>query len=193
MGGGHDPLAELRRWHDAWTAIGPPDPAAAVLATVGPGGRPSARYVNVVRVDTGFVFFTDHRSRKATDLAANPAAALCFGWLAQDRQARAEGTVTRLPDAECDDRFAGLPRAVQVVLWATDCRSTVASREVLEAAVARAAARFGTGPVPRPPDWGGYRLVPDEVELWEGRDDHLHERRRWRRAGDGWAMELVAP
>jgi pyridoxamine 5'-phosphate oxidase len=189
-----DPLARFRSWHESWVATGAPDPAAAVLATAGRDGRPSARYVNVVRVDHGFVFFTDHRTRKAADLAANPSAALCFGFLGQDRQVRVEGTVERLPDGECDERFAGLPRAVQVVLWASDGHSAVAGRDAVLARVAELGERFGDGPLPRPPDWGGYRLVPEVVELWEGRDDHVHDRVRFRRAaGGGWSVTRVAP
>jgi pyridoxamine 5'-phosphate oxidase len=186
-------MDQFRRWHEAWAATGPPDPMAAVLATAGPDGRPSARYVNVVLVDHGFVFFTHHRARKATDLAANPAAALCFGWLAHDRQVRVEGEAARLGEAECDERFAGLPRAVQVVLWASDGRSTVPDRDAVLARVEQAGARFAGVPVPRPPDWGGYRLVPDVVELWEGRDDHVHDRFRYTRAPSGWLVDRVAP
>lgn len=189
-----DPLDRFRAWHGEWAATGPPDPAAAVLATVGRDGRPSARYVNVVRVDHGFVFFTDHRTRKAVDLTANPAAALCFGWLGQDRQVRVEGAVERLPGDECDERFAGLPRAVQVVLWASDGHSAVAGRDAVLARAAEVGRRFGDGPVPRPPAWGGYRLVPEVVEPWEGRDDHVHDRVRFTRAAGGtWSVVRVAP
>ncbi|MEU7991295.1 pyridoxamine 5'-phosphate oxidase [Streptosporangium canum] len=190
-----DPLAQFRHWHDEWLGTGPAAGQAAVLATADIHGRPSARWVDLAYVDHGFVFFTNYGSRKSADLAVNPQAALCFGWLEVGRQVRAEGGVARLTDVESDAFFAGLPRGVQLLSWASDQRRVVGDRDVLQAQLAQAGDRFSGQEVPRPAHWGGYRLTPEEVEFWQRRTDEIQDRFRYRReiVGDGWRSVQIAP
>ena len=193
---GDDPLAEVACWLDEAVEAGAPDATAMQLATVGADGRPANRTVLLKGLDDrGFHFFTNHESRKGRHLGANPACALVLFWRNLDRQVNVTGTAERLPDEEADAYFATRPRGSQLGAWASRQSTVIESRDVLEAAVAEAAARFGDGPVARPPWWGGYVVRPDGVELWQGRDDRLHDRIRYTRLDDGtgWRRERLSP
>lgn len=190
-----DPFAQLLAWLGDWTAVAPREPSAAVLATAGADGRPAARTVLVRGIDErGCTFFTNYESRKGLHLAENPQASLLFQWVPVLRQVELVGAVERVTPEESDAYFAGRPRGSQLAAWASAQSRPVASRADLEAAVAEVAARFGDGPVPRPPHWGGYRLVPATVELWQGRPDRLHDRLRYERADGGrWHIVRLNP
>jgi pyridoxamine 5'-phosphate oxidase len=170
------------------------DTAPAALATADAAGRPSARIVLVRHVDPrGFVFHTNYDSRKGKDLAANPRAALCFYWPTLDEQIRVEGAVERLTAEESDAYFASRPRGSQLGAWASEQSAKLESREALEDRYRQTEARFGDGPVPRPPFWGGFRLSPIRVEFWYGRPDRLHDRVLYVREGQGWKIERLYP
>ncbi|QYG91117.1 pyridoxamine 5'-phosphate oxidase [Iamia sp. SCSIO 61187] len=188
-----DPLDQFRAWYADWEAVDPFDPAAVALATATPDGRPSVRFVLVRRVDHGFCFFTDTTSRKGEELAANPQAALCFGWIPLSRQVRAVGPVERLSDAEVDAYWEARPHGSRVSAVASAQSQPIADRAALETRRDEVAAAVGDGPVERPEGWGGYRLTPDEVEVWQGRADRLHDRFLYTRAGDGWAIQRLMP
>lgn len=164
------------------------------VASADAAGRPSARMVLCRGLDgRGFTFFTNYGSRKATELDANPVAAIVFHWYVVGRQVRATGTVERVSPAESDEYWATRPRGSQIGAWASAQSSVVADRAALEDAVADHAARYEDGEVPRPPDWGGYRVLPDVIEFWQHRDDRLHDRLRFTRAADGWTIERLQP
>ena len=167
----------------------------AIVATATADGRPSARAVILRGLDErGFVFFTDQRSRKGRELAANPRAALVMHWPTFERQVRVEGPVEMVAPDESDAYFARRPRGHQIGAWASRQSEVLTDRAELEAAVGEAGRRFEGKDVPRPPYWGGYRIVPSEVELWQGRPDRLHDRVRFRRAADGsWAFDRLWP
>ena len=191
---GPDPFALFRTWLQAALAVGIPEPNAMVLTTADPSGAPSARTVLLKGVDTrGFVFFTNHRSRKGRDLAENPAAALVFPWIAVGRQVTVRGEAATIPDAESDAYFATRPRGSQLAAWASRQSDVLPDRGELDRAMADAVARFGDGEVPRPPHWGGFRLVPSQIEFWQGRGDRLHDRLRYSRSEDGWTVARLWP
>jgi len=191
---GADPVAAFERWLAAMVDAGVPDANAMVVATTGADGAPSARTVLLRGVDgRGFVFYTNRESRKGRDLAANPRAALVFVWLAVRRQVLVAGDVEHVSDAESDAYFATRPRGSQLAAWASPQSAPIDSRAVLEAAVAEAAARFEGADVPRPPFWGGYRVVPTAVEFWQGRADRLHDRFRFERTPAGWEATRLGP
>ena len=187
---------QLRLWFDTAAA----DPAvleanAVQLATAGADGRPAVRTVLVKGLDErGLVVFTNYDSAKGRDLAANPRASAAFVWLAHQRQVRLSGPVTKTGRDETEAYFATRPRESQVGAWASPQSRVVASRAELDALAAEVAARFGDGPIPAPPNWGGFRLEPDEVEFWQGRTGRLHDRIRYRRTdGGAWVRERLAP
>lgn len=192
-----DPIAELDRWlADAVARSGLPNPNAMTLATVDPDGRPSARIVLLKKLDAeGAVFFTNRGSRKGIALAAHPRAALLLHWDSLERQARLEGPVAEVPDDESDAYFASRPRGSQLSAWASAQSRPVPDRRALEQELEQAARRFEGRDVPRPPHWGGYRVVPHRVELWQGRPDRLHDRVLYERDGDGaaWSVRRLAP
>ena len=194
-----DPVAQFERWWDHWLATEPYDPAACVLATADGDGRPAARYVLCRSFDaSGFVVYTNQRSAKARQLAANPWASLVFGWLELARQVRVEGPVTMVDPAEADEYWASRPRGHQLGAWASPQSEAVADREALDRGQAEVEERFGTdeadGPVPRPDHWGGYRIAIDRVEFWQGQPNRLHDRFEYRADGaGGWEIQRLAP
>ena len=188
-----DPMTQFRNWFEEWTACEPIEPSAVVLATVGLDGAPAARYVLLRGLDDGFCFFTNYRSRKGLELAAERRTALCFGWLELARQVRVEGVVEQVSAAESDAYFANRPRPSQIGAWASEQSEVLADRSVLEERTAEVAARFEGADVERPPHWGGYRLLPDRYEFWQGRENRQHDRFRYRRSDGGWVIERLAP
>jgi pyridoxamine 5'-phosphate oxidase len=170
------------------------DTAPVALATVDAEGRPSIRIVLLRGADhRGFVFYTNYNSRKAVELGGNPHAALCLHWVALDEQIRIDGTVDRLPAAESDVYFASRPRGSQLGAWASDQSAVLASRETLEAKYRETERLFEGSEVPRPPFWGGYRLVPHRIEFWYGRPDRLHDRVVYLKDGALWRIERLYP
>jgi pyridoxamine 5'-phosphate oxidase len=188
-----DPLDQFRAWYAEWEATDPFDPAAVALATATPDGRPSVRFVLVRRIDHGFCFFTDTTSRKGEELAANPQAALCFGWIALSRQIRVVGAVERLTADEVDSYWTARPHGSRVSAAASAQSQPIADRATLEARRDEVAAAVGDGPVERPDGWGGYRLHPEEVEVWQGRSDRLHDRFVYTRTAGTWSIQRLMP
>lgn len=172
----------------------PFDHTAAALATAAPDAQPSVRMVLVRDMDErGFVFFTNFRSRKGRDLDANPVAALCFYWPWIDEQVRVEGRVSRLAAGESDAYFASRPRGSQIGAWASRQSEPLSSREELEARWRETKERFEGQVVPRPAEWGGYRLVPDRIEFWKAGAFRLHDRMLYSRTGDTWTAVALYP
>ena len=189
-----DPIVQFGRWYADAVSAGVYEPNAMLLSTVTPEGEPSSRYVLLRGADaSGFRFFSHLQSPKGVDLAANPRAALTFGWLPLHRQVRVTGVATPLPEADNDAYFASRPRGSQVGAWASRQSSPLADRAALEAEVAEAERRFDGRDVPRPPGWGGWVVAPETVEFWQGRRSRLHDRLRYRRGSDGWLIERLAP
>ncbi len=189
-----DPFVEVRRWIAAAIAGAIPTPNAMTLATVNASGRPSARIVLLKDLDArGFTFFTNYESRKGSDLGANAHAALVLFWEPMHRQIRVEGTVEQLTAPESDAYFTSRPRGSQLGAIASPQSKPIATRALLEAAVATVSASVGDGAPQRPAYWGGYRVVPDLIELWQGQPSRLHDRVRYRRTADGWGRDRLAP
>ena len=165
------------------------------LATATPDGRPSARMVLLKGVDArGFAFFTNYESRKGAELAANPRAALVFFWVQLERQVRVEGRVERLSAEESDAYFASRPEGSQLGAWASQQSAVLPDRGPLEARYEELRAQYEGQEVPRPTFWGGFRVVPETVEFWQGRVNRLHDRLRYRRQDDGsWVIERLSP
>ena len=189
-----DPLVEFRRWFQAAIDAQIPTVNAMTLATVDERGRPAARVVLLKEVDDrGFVFFTNYDSRKGRDLAAHPFAALVAFWEPLHRQVRIEGAVEKVAPADSDAYFASRPRGSQIGAIASPQSRPIASRAALEALVADAERAAGAGTPVRPPHWGGYRVVPDMIELWQGQTSRLHDRVRYQRDGGRWQRDRLAP
>lgn len=189
-----DPIAACRRWIRFARAAGVHEPDAMTLATVDADGRPSARAVLLRGLDErGFVLYTNRTSDKGRALDATRQAALVFLWTELRRQIRVEGGVERVSDDESDAYFARRPRESRLAAWASAQSSVIESREALDAAYADAAARFAGVEVPRPSHWGGYRVVPARIELWQGREARLHDRLRYDRTDAGWVVARLAP
>ena len=189
-----DPLVEFQHWFASAIEREPHEANAMTLATADSQGRPSARIVLLKEVDSGgFVFFTNYASRKGMELQSNPQACLVFYWPEQHRQVRVEGRVERLPGEASDAYFQSRPRGAQLGAWASQQSHPVASRLELDDIWASMKDRFPDSEVPRPPHWGGYRLVPTVVEFWQGRPDRNHDRIEYRLEGDGWQRCRLMP
>ena len=189
-----DPFAQARTWLDDALRAEIVDATAMTLATADAAGRPGARTVLLKHFDrAGFVFFTSYVSRKARDLDANPRAALLFHWREVSRQLVVEGRVERVSDAESSEYFATRPRGSQLAAAVSPQSREVPDRAWLEDRVAALEARLGDTTVPRPEDWGGYRVVPDRIEVWQGRENRLHDRFEYRLVDGGWRIARLAP
>ena len=190
-----DPLVQLRVWLAEAIAAQVQEPTAMVLATVDEAGRPATRTVLCKGIDErGLRFFTNRRSRKGTHLAASPPCAATFLWKELERQVGVTGTARTLADDESDAYFASRPRGSQLGAWASPQSEVVAGRRTLEDALADLERRWPPGSaIPRPPHWGGYLLVPDTLEVWQGRPSRLHDRLRYRRQAEAWVVERLAP
>jgi len=189
-----DPIAQIGEWLKEAERKEALEPAAMSVATVGADGRPSLRMVLLRGIDArGLVFYTNLTSHKAEDIRANPHVALCLHWKSMTRQVRVEGRAEQVDDAEADAYFAGRPRDSQIGAWASKQSHRLEGRFKLEARIARYAARFGIGTVPRPEFWSGYRVVPELIEFWEDRPFRLHERTVWERAEGIWSSYKLYP
>ena len=187
------PLALFNQWMDQAIAHDVSEPTAMTLATVGANGRPSTRVVLLKGCDErGMVWFTNYDSRKGEELAANPFAALQFHWVEMERVVRIEGRVEKTSARESDDYFKSRPLDSRLGAWASPQSQVISSRAVLVANAAKAAVQHGLNP-DRPPHWGGYRLVPDRYEFWQGRRSRLHDRLRFKLEGSDWVRERLAP
>jgi pyridoxamine 5'-phosphate oxidase len=188
-----EPLKQFALWIRQAIDGQLPEPNAMTLATVGEDGRPSTRVVLIKGFDEhGIVWYTNYNSRKSRELALNPFAALQFHWVELERVVRIEGRVEKVSDAQSDAYFASRPLDSRIGAWASPQSEVIASRAVLVANAAKIGARYALNP-PRPSYWGGFRLVPDRWEFWQGRKSRLHDRLRYRLEGDRWVIERLAP
>lgn len=189
-----DPFEQFRVWFDEAVASGIREPNAMVLGTAEAGGRVSCRTVLLKGFDgRGFVFYTNHGSRKGRQLAANPRAALLFPWVDLERQVEIEGAVERVSEEESGEYFRSRPRGSRLGAWVSEQSAEIESREVLLRRLAELEAEFGEGEIPKPDFWGGYRVVPDSMEFWQGGHDRLHDRFLYRREGGGWRRVRLSP
>jgi pyridoxamine 5'-phosphate oxidase len=188
-----DPLRLFKDWLEEAVRVALPLPNAMTLATVTPDGLPDARIVLLKGLDRGaFAFYTNYLSRKARQLEKNPAACLVFQWSELERQVRIEGAVQKVTPRESDDYFASRPLGARLSATASEQSEVVASRKTLEQQMEQARKRYGEKP-PRPEHWGGYRVIPQRIEFWQGRADRLHDRLLYTREGLGWKIERLAP
>ena len=188
-----DPFEQFARWFADAERADVPEPTAMTLATADATGRPSARVVLLKGFDArGFTFYTNHTSRKGRELAENPRASLCFYWTALERQVRIDGSVEPVSRDEAERYFHSRPIGSQIGAWASHQSAVIRSRAELEAREAELRQRFGDT-VPLPDFWGGYRVVPSEVEFWQGRPSRLHDRLRYARCVESWTIDRLAP
>jgi pyridoxamine 5'-phosphate oxidase len=190
-----DPIRQYLSWFEEAAQSGVAESNAMALATATPEGRPSVRMVLLRGVDSrGFAFFTNYESRKARELEANPHGALVFFWHELERQVRVEGRVERVTGSESDAYFRSRPKGARIGAWASPQSDVIAGREVLESRFGELENQYPDGEVPRPANWGGYRLVPDSIEFWQGRPNRLHDRLRYTKSEKGsWRIERLAP
>ena len=189
-----DPIVQFEAWFEKVVEANLHEPNAMTLATVSGEGRPSARTVLLKGYDgRGFVFYTNYEGRKARELEANPACALLFYWGELERQVRVEGLASRLPGGESDAYFASRPRGSRLGAWASEQSRPVRDRSVLEERTRALEAEYEDREIPRPPFWGGYRVEPETIEFWQGRENRLHDRISYRREGGAWRLERLQP
>ena len=189
-----DPHILFNLWLQDALAHALPEPNAMTLSTIGSDGGPNSRTVLLKGLDgRGFHFFTNYDSRKGRDIAANPQAALTFLWTQRHHQVCVRGTITKLPREDAESYFNSRPIGHQIGAWVSDQSAVIPGREWLHEREAELAVRFGTGPIPCPPNWGGYTLLASEIEFWQGRVSRLHDRLRYTRIESGWKMERLSP
>ncbi|MBP9663094.1 MAG: pyridoxamine 5'-phosphate oxidase [Pyrinomonadaceae bacterium] len=189
-----DPVVQFGKWMDEAIAAETDEPTAMTLSTVGEDARPSSRVVLLKGFDSGgFVFFTNYNSRKGCALAANPFAALNFFWPELERQINISGTVTRASAEESDEYFNSRPFLSRIGAWASNQSEEIASRAVIMARAAKLTAKYALGNVPRPPHWGGFRVVPDRIEFWQGRPSRLHDRIVYTLDSGEWRIARLSP
>ena len=190
-----NPIKQFAKWYDEVIAQGvsEQDATSMTLATATKAGKPDARIVLLKSFDdSGFVFFTNYESRKGQELAENPQACLLFYWSKVWRQVRVEGSVEQVSAAESEDYFQSRPLGSKIGAWASNQSGVIESRDVLEQRYAELSERYGAD-VPRPPHWGGYRIRPELIEFWQGRDNRLHDRLRYRLQDGTWVIERLGP
>jgi pyridoxamine 5'-phosphate oxidase len=191
-----DPFAQFRQWFDAALAAGLPEPNAMHISTVTASGRPDGRIVLLKDMsEAGFVFYTNYESRKGRELTDHPFAALTFFYPQLERQIRIEGTVEKVSAEESDAYFNSRPRGSQIGAWVSHQSTVIDSREVLEQRQRELESQFAGQPVPRPAHWGGFRVVPDLLEFWQGRPSRLHDRIRYSRpeGSQSWSIDRLSP
>ncbi len=189
-----DPIVQFQSWFDAAVAAEVPEPNAMTLATASKAGVPSARIVLLKGLDSrGFVFYTNYESRKGVELLENPQAAIVFLWKVLERQVRIEGRVEKVSDAETEAYFHSRPLASQLGAWSSEQSRVVTDRSVLEQSFQQLQAQYADQEVPRPPHWGGFRVIPHEIEFWQGRPSRLHDRLRYRLVQEHWQIDRLAP
>ncbi|AHF02996.1 pyridoxamine 5'-phosphate oxidase [Marichromatium purpuratum 984] len=189
-----DPFSQFEQWYQVAVGSGIPEPNAMTVSTVDAEGQPSSRTVLMKLYDErGFVFFTNYASRKSHQIEANPRVYLLFPWVALARQVGISGRAERISAAESFRYFTSRARGSQIGAWASPQSQVIRSRAMLEAKVEEMRQRFRDGKIPLPEFWGGYRVVPDSIEFWQGRDCRLHDRFLYRRAASGWDIERLAP
>lgn len=189
-----DPIARFKELLRQAEALGIEPFNAAAFATAGKNLQPTVRMLLLKEVDErGFVFYTNLESRKGRQLNENPRASACFWWAQLKRQVRIEGSIEIVSDRDADEYFASRPRGSQIGAWASHQSSALTSREELIAAADTLSAKYRDQPVPRPPFWSGYRLIPERIEFWKEQPDRLHERELYTRDGSGWKVTLLAP